>query len=95
MLFRSVDSRYEVAFPNWWVEETFRFYSAKPGWESTLERYPTSLVLAARTSPVASLIGAQGWKRIYTDGAFEIYARRGLDLPVADYGSRTFDGRFP
>jgi hypothetical protein len=32
----AVDSRYEVAYPGWWVDEMFRFYQARPGWRRTL-----------------------------------------------------------
>ena len=32
----SIDSRYEVAYPDWWVDEILRFYRAQPGWKQTL-----------------------------------------------------------
>ncbi len=91
----SVDSRYEVAYPNWWGEESLRFNDASPGWERTLEAHPTDVVLVRKTAAVARVIGTKGWTRIYADRAFEAYGRRGLELPAVDYSGRVFDGRFP
>lgn len=91
----SLDSRYEVAFPNWWVDESFRFYDARPGWEKTLASYPADLVLVRNSMPLAGRLVEKGWKRAYKDGAFQIYARPGLEMPVADYGGEVVRGQFP
>lgn len=95
----SLDSRYEVAFPNWWVDESFRFYDARPGWEQTLAAYPADLILVRGSQPLAGRLAAHdqaaGWMRVYRDGAFQIFARPGLKMPIADHGDRVFDGRFP
>ena len=41
----SFDSRYEVAYPAWRMDEDDRFYDAAEGWETILEKYPTDVVL--------------------------------------------------
>ena len=91
----SLDSRYEVAFPNWWIDESFRFYSARPGWEKTLASYPTDLVMVRNTAPVSRFLAGKGWAPVYRDGAYRLYARPGLNLPAVDLAGRTIDGTFP
>ena len=107
----SIDSRYEVAYPNEWVERVFRFYEARQGangrangrakgpakedWRETLNAYPTDLVLAPKSAPVLPLLHELEWKPIYVDAQFEIAARPGLELPTADRGAETFAGTFP
>lgn len=91
----SVDSRYEVAYPDWWVDRTFRFYEARPGWRQTLNAYPTDIVLVRRTQPLAAVIGQAGWRRIYQDRAFDVFERNGLNLPTEEHPAAVVDGRFP
>jgi hypothetical protein len=35
------------------------------------------------------------WRRVYVDGAYEAYARTGLELDPADRHDRVSTGRFP
>ncbi len=91
----SVDSRYDIAFPPALVDENFRFYRAQPGWRETLTKYPTDLVLTLRNAAVARLMPGAGWKRVYTDRCFELYARPGLDLPSQDRSAGDLWGTFP
>ncbi len=91
----SVDSRYDIAFPPALVDESFRFYKAEPGWQETLTKYPTDLVLTLRKAAVAERMPAAGWKRVYADRWFEIYARPGLDLPFRDGDDDGRWGTFP
>ena len=95
----SVDSRYEVAYPDEWVERVFRFYeagqSADKGWRETLGAYPTDLVLAAGSAPVLAPLHALGWKTVYVDAQFELAARPGLELPAVDRSADSFSGVFP
>jgi hypothetical protein len=91
----SVDSRYEVAYPDNWVEQTFRFYEAAPGWRETLETYPTDLVLLPNNSPIASPLRELGWNPVYRDAQFELAARPGLTLPFVDRTAETLSGTFP
>lgn len=91
----SVDSRYEVAYPEEWVDRTFRFYAAEAGWQQTLSAYSTDLVLVPKTSPVERLIDQSGWHMVYLDREFEIFARPGLMLPSVNRTSESFTGAFP
>lgn len=91
----SVDSRYEVAYSDELVDRIFRFYAAEPGWQETLNAYPTDLVLIPRIMPLATVIQQSGWNQIYLDGEFELYARPGLDMPYSNRVSQKFTGTFP
>lgn len=92
----SMDSRYEVVYPEWLVEESVRFYLAKEGWQRTLSKYPTDLVLVHKELPLSRAMSQQGeWKKVYTDKIFELYARPGLTLPVVDRTGRVLEGTFP
>ena len=91
----SVDSRYEVAYSDELVDRIFRFYAAEPGWQETLNAYPTDLVLIPRITPLATVIQQSGWNQIYLDGEFELYARPGLDMPYSNRVSQKFTGTFP
>ena len=91
----SLDSRYEVAYSEEWVDRSFRFYAAEPGWQETLRAYPTDLVLVPKITPLARVMPESGWRRAYVDREFELYARPGLALPFSDRTSQSFDGVFP
>lgn len=91
----SVDSRYEVAYPNDWVGRNVRFYEAREGWRETLIAYPTDLVLAPRDSTVLPLLHNLLWTPVYLDTQFEIDARPGLELSQVDARNRKFAGVFP
>jgi hypothetical protein len=91
----SVDSRYETAFPPALVDESLRFYRAEPDWRRTLEKYPTDLVLTLRQAPVATKLPGAGWKRVYMDKRFEIFARPDLSLSFRDDSGKDFQDVFP
>ncbi|MEW6440381.1 MAG: hypothetical protein AB1640_05530 [bacterium] len=92
----SLDARYEAAYPPRLLEESMRFYWAEEGWQEVLSAYPSDLLLVHRGLPLADEMARHpGWERVYADGAFHLYARPGLSLPVADRGDRTFAGVFP
>jgi len=91
----SLDSRYETAFAPALADESFRFYKAEPGWRETLMKYPTDLVLTLRTAPLARAMPSTGWKRVYADRWFELYARPGLELPFRDGSREGSWGSFP
>ena len=91
----AVDSRYEVAYPNSWVDEVFRFYRADAGWRRTLAGYPTDVILVRPSDPLARAIADIPWRRVYVDRSYSIYARPGLNLPPVDYHDRVFPARFP
>lgn len=91
----AVDSRYEVAYPSTWVDEIFRFYRAGAGWQQTLDRHPTDVILVRPSDPLARAIALIPWQRVYIDRSYSIYARPGLHLPPVDYHDRVFPARFP
>lgn len=91
----SVDSRYEVAYPEALVDSIFRFYAAEPGWRQILDAYRTDLVLVPRMTPLEHVIAETGWHKVYVDREFEIYARPDLALPFCDHASESFSGVFP
>jgi hypothetical protein len=97
----SMDSRFEVAYPPEIEAEQFAFWMADPGWQDllALERYrATDLILAPRF--LASRIHARldelpGWKRVYRDATFELFAREGSPLPLVDRPDVAFEGTLP
>ena len=91
----SMDSRYEVAYPEWLVDENIRFYRGEDGWESILTKYPTDLLLVEKRFPLAKVMPQSKWKKVYTDKVFELYARPGLILPIVDWTGLVFVGSFP
>jgi hypothetical protein len=91
----SLDSRYEVAYPEEVVKRIFDFYDGWPTWRSTLDAFPTDAVLVPRDMPIANLIAQSGWQRVYTDREFQIYLRPALSLPVEDDSPASFQGSFP
>ncbi len=91
----SIDSRYEIAYPPEWANETAAFYAAQSGWRRTLSKYPADLVLTPREAPVAVAMSSTPWARVYADRFFAIYARPGLKLPVVEQTSRSFEAGFP
>jgi hypothetical protein len=91
----SVDSRYEVAYPDAVVKRVFDFYHAAPAWRTTLADWPTDAVLVPRDAPVSQLMPSAGWQRVYADRQFEIYVRPGMAMPMTDMGTTMFGGTFP
>lgn len=116
----SFDSRYEVAYPAWRLEEDQAFYEARNkflvvfpktvgdqaefsvfvdrrnGWQVVLSKYPTDIVLAPNRLPIVSAMSsAEGWRRVYRDSQFTMFARDGVDLPTFETDSDPPDGVFP
>jgi hypothetical protein len=92
----SLDGRYEVAYKHGVLEENEAMYTASPGWEATLNKYATDVLLVPRNCKLAEVIDtAKGWHRVYRDGAFELYARDGVALPEIDHGEMTAPAQFP
>jgi hypothetical protein len=91
----SLDSRYEVAYPDPVVKGVFDFYNAEPGWLSTLTGSHTDAVLVPADAAVRRDLRRTEWYRVYVDRQFEIYTRPGLSLPVVDSSGSSFQGSFP
>jgi hypothetical protein len=97
----SMDSRFEVAYPAEIEAEQYAFFRAEPGWQRLLdlERYrATDLILAPRflSSRIhEKLAELQGWRRVYRDRRFELFAREGTRLPLLDRPDVALDGTLP
>ncbi|HEY3975297.1 MAG TPA: hypothetical protein VGM18_20005 [Candidatus Sulfotelmatobacter sp.] len=91
----SLDSRYEVAYPDDVVQRVFTFYDARPGWRAMLDGSATDAVLVPRGAPVEKLMSGTNWTRTYADQEFEIYVRPGIRLPFEDWSAASFRGVFP
>jgi len=97
----SIDSRFEVAYPPEVEAEQYAFFRGEPGWERLLDAEPytaTDLILAPRF--LASRIhervaGLPGWKRVYRDEWFELFARESSPLPLIDRPGAADEGVFP
>jgi hypothetical protein len=79
----SIDSRFEAAYPPGLLQEHLRFFSAQPGWQDLLVRYPADAVLVPRPAPVAAELEASpntrdAWPRVYQDATYAIHLRRGV-----------------
>jgi hypothetical protein len=94
-----MDGRYEVAYPPELTDENVRFYLAEPGWQELLQREhyrETDLILVPQSLPLAEEIDTlEGWKRVYRDPVFELYARADSALPVVERGTAVRNGEFP
>ena len=91
----SFDSRYEVAYPDWRLEEDFQLHEARKGWEDILKKYPADIVLIpTRLTLVNALSSAADWKLIYRDPQFAMFARESVDLPLLERAIAA-DGKFP
>jgi hypothetical protein len=92
----SLDSRFEVAYPDGLLEEHLEFYDAGPRWRSVLEKYATDLVLVRRSDPVAEpLATGTGWRIAYRDDVYELFARPGISLAYGDRCGERLSGVFP
>lgn len=89
----SMDSRYEVAYPEWMMTRNQLAYDTGD-WRTFVDAYPADVILARRNSPLESSL-AHSWTRVYRDGAYCLYARSGLNLPAVDRGDQTFTGSLP
>jgi hypothetical protein len=91
----SLDGRYEEVYSNDVMRRIFDFYEAQADWRSTLDAYPTDVVVAPRTSPICDRIREAGWNPAYQDKEFYLYSRPGLSLPIRDDRSESFAGVLP
>ena len=51
--------------------------------------------MVRKTQPLAQAMKGTEWPKIYSDGAYEMYARPGMKLDAVDYREKVFAGRFP
>src|SRR5262249_6803344 len=92
----AMDSRGDVAYSFQPMHENYRFYGGEQGWIQTLDRYPTDIALVPVSLAISDdMAAAPGWRRIYRDDGYALYARPGLQLPVVDRTGQALTGRFP
>ena len=92
----SFDSRYEVAYPEGRLEEDHAFFEARAGWQSVLTKYPTDIVLVPNRLQVASELNqVAGWRRVYRDSQFVMFARDGVELAKFETDTDPPEGVFP
>lgn len=97
----SLDSRFEVAYPPEVEAEQYAFFQAEPGWRELLDAPPyraTDAILAPRflDSRIDEKLAAlPGWKRVYRDKQFELFAREAAPLPLVDRPEASDEGTFP
>jgi hypothetical protein len=76
----SLDSRYEVAFPEGVLEDHVRLLRADPGWRDVLARYPPDAILLRRAQPIVPLLEREPpWALAYADAGWALFVRRPLD----------------
>ena len=92
----SHDGRFEAAYVDAVSADHTTFYSAAPGWEAVLGRYPTDVVLVPRHFAVLRpLQSLPGWSVVYGDDLYVLVARGELELPFVDRRGMVFRGSFP
>ena len=92
----SFDSRFEVAYPVWRLDEDDHLYEAREGWGEVLGRYPTDVILIRSDFKLARVLDqSTGWQRVYSDPAFILFARPGLKLPAIASHAPPPNGEFP
>ncbi len=92
----SFDSRYEVAYPAWRLEEDIALFEAREGWPRILEKYPADLLLLPRWMKLSSKMKElAGWKPVYRDARFVLFARDGIGLLPSLMDEEPPDGAFP
>ena len=100
----SIDSRYEVAYPHGAVEESWKFYLGRAGWDETLEKYETDAVLAPINTKLFKKMERAivddpnfGWKCVYRDNGHALFFRDGILSQVSrlDRSGKRVKGVFP
>lgn len=92
----SFDSRYEVAYPTWRMDEDDILYEARDGWDQVLSKYPADALLVRADLPIAkSLQQKPGWERVYADPQFVLFAQSNLNLPIVESRRPAPEGLFP
>jgi hypothetical protein len=81
----SLDGRYEVAYARELLDRHLAFYRGEAGWEGLLEDPRADAVLTLGDAPVVGRLDQhQGWRRVYLDDAYQIFARVTSQLPLED-----------
>jgi len=91
-----MDSRADIAYSDDRVREITAMYDGCPGWQTTLNRFPSDLLLINRAFALVHCMTQQSpWTKVYDDDAFELWQRPGLDLPKVDRRGQILHADFP
>ncbi len=101
----AVDGRFTTAYPQYVLDESWRFMSGDAGWNALLTRYPTDVVMSARSQPPAQLLRDDPeWTYVYSDPIAVVFLRRSPSHAAAlarfhagrfAYDSTPLDAAFP
>lgn len=92
----SLDSRFDVAYPDGLLEEHEWFYRMEEGWQEFLSRYPSDAVLLRRTAAVVrGLASLPDWAVVYQDDSYAIVANVRFGLPFVDRTGEPIPATFP
>jgi len=92
----SMDSRYDVAYPESLVYESERAFSGEHNWREFVTRYGADAMIISRSLPLERQLAASGaWPRIYRDRDFSIFAPSAPAAPIVDIPSQSFSGKLP
>lgn len=91
----AIDGRYEVAYPEEVFQTVTSFHSAGAQWKRALTGFGTDVALVHRHDGVGKLMPSTGWKRVYSDREYRLWARPGLDLPVVENSGPILPGTLP
>ncbi len=73
----SVDGRFTTAYPQQLLDESWRFMRGDAGWNDLLTRYPTDVVVSARSQPPSQLLRDDPeWIYVYSDPIAVVFLRR-------------------
>jgi hypothetical protein len=91
----SLDGRYEEVYSNEVMRQIFDFYEARENWRSTLDAYPTDIVVAPQDSPICAKMRETAWNPVYEDKEFILYSRPGVWMAPRDNRAKSFAGVLP
>jgi len=76
----SVDGRYTTAYPDEVLDQSFRFLSGEPLWQSSLEG--ADIVLLDRRQPIVrEMFGNADWQYVYSDNVALVFVRKTASTP--------------
>lgn len=97
----SIDGRYEAAYPEGALEESWSVYDGLANWQGVLARYGTDALLVRRSKGLGKqLEGATAtgpWRRVYIDDAYSVYMQGDLarTRPRVDRRGQVIAAAFP
>ena len=92
----AIDSRYEAVYPASFFIEIYDLYYAKGEWQNTLSENKSDVMIVRNDLPIANKMDTlDGWKKVYKDNTFSLYATQNSHLPYEDHSEESFFDTFP